>query len=107
MNEYLCSEQNLPPHSHLNGIRPYFLSQRSLLFVLKIRFTDSIYYNHMKVFQLYIIMETIPEEDITTIIESRYVEFEERLDKIIEIKIDELKRSIKKDYIVDSIEDAM
>ena len=52
-------------------------------------------------------METIPEEDITTIIESRYVEFEERLDKIIEIKIDELKRSIKKDYIVDSIEDAM
>ena len=42
------------------------------------------------------IMERISEEDTAVIIESRFVEFEERLNKIIEIKIDELERSIKK-----------
>ena len=41
-------------------------------------------------------MERISEEDTVVIIESRFVEFEKRLNKIIEIKIDKLERSIKK-----------
>ena len=36
------------------------------------------------------------KEDTAVIIESRFEEFEERLNKIIEIKIGELERSIKK-----------